>query len=71
MDYETREWYDEMDELLAMAKEQFDILQGEINHLNIEHKVIDKCDTLIDLLNRIKIKREDKDVIIDVKKILI
>ena len=60
-----------MDELLAMTKEQFDILQGEINHRNIEHKVIDKCDTLIDLLNRIKIKREDKDVIIDVKKILI
>ena len=56
---------------LASAREQLEILQGEIFDRNIEHKVIDKCDTLIGILKQIKIKREDMDAIIDVNDILL
>jgi hypothetical protein len=66
----TNEWDNEMNDLLAMAREQLEILHGEIFDRNVEHKVIDKCDTLIDILKQIKIKREDMDAIIDVKKMI-
>ena len=71
MNSATHEWKDEIDDLLASAREQLEILQGEIFDRNIEHKVIDKCETLIDILNQIKIKREDMDAIIEVKDILL
>jgi len=71
MDNATNEWDNEMNDLLAMAREQLEILHGEIFDRNVEHKVIDKCDTLIDILKEIKIKREDMDAIIDVKKLLV
>ena len=71
MNNATQEWNDEMDDLLASAREQLEILQGEIFDRNIEHKVIHKCETLIDILNQIKIKREDMDAIIEVKDILL
>jgi hypothetical protein len=72
MDNATNDWDNEMNDLLAMVREQLEILHGEIFDRNVEHKVIDKCDTLIDiLLKEIKIKREDMDAIIDVKKLLV
>ena len=55
---------------VAMAREQLEILHGEIFDRNVEHKVIDKCDTLIGILKEIKIKREDMDAIIDVRKMI-
>ena len=70
MDNATHEWDNEMNELLAMAREQLEILHGEIFDRNLEHKVIDKCDTLIGILKQIKIKREDMDAIIDVRKMI-
>jgi hypothetical protein len=54
-----------------LVREQLEILHGEIFDRNVEHKVKDKCDTLIDILKEIKIKREDMDAIIDVKKLLV
>jgi hypothetical protein len=54
MDNATNEWDNEMNDLLAMAREQLEILHGEIFDRNVEHKVIDKCDTLIDILKQIK-----------------
>jgi hypothetical protein len=72
MDNATNDWDNEMNDLLAMVREQLEILHGEIFDRNVEHKVIDKCDTLIDiLLKEIKSKREDMDAIIDVKKLLV
>eukprot|EP01049_Picozoa_sp_SAG25_P022490 SAG25_NODE_9002_length_392_cov_1.447099_1_plen_80_part_00 len=50
MDNATDEWDNEMNDLLAIAREQLEILHGEIFNRNVEHKVIDKCDTLIDIL---------------------
>ena len=54
-----------------MAREHLEILHGEIFDRNVEYKVIDKCDTLIGILKEIKIKREDMDAIIDVKKLIL
>jgi hypothetical protein len=54
MDNATNEWDNEMNDLLAMAREQLEILHDEIFDRNVEHKVIDKCDTLIDILKQIK-----------------
>ena len=71
MDNATNKWDNEMNDLLAMAREQLEILHGEIFDRNLEHKVIDKCDTLIGILKQIKIKREDMDAIIDVDDILL
>jgi hypothetical protein len=71
MDNATNDWDNEMNDLLAMVREQLEILHGEIFDRNVEHKVKDKCDTLIDMLKEIKIKREDMDAIIDVKKLLV
>jgi hypothetical protein len=57
MDNATNEWDNEMNDLLAMAREQLEILHGEIFDRNVEHKVIDKCDTLIDiLLKKLKVR---------------
>eukprot|EP01047_Picozoa_sp_COSAG01_P054801 COSAG01_NODE_6031_length_3889_cov_6.715567_3_plen_109_part_00 len=59
MDNATNKWDNEMNDLLAMAREQLEILHGEIFDRNLEHKVIDKCDTLIDhiLLYRVPHRR--------------
>jgi hypothetical protein len=60
MDNATNDWDNEMNDLLAMVREQLEILHGEIFDRNVEHKVIDKCDTLIDILLKKKLKLRER-----------